>query len=45
MSEKPLGAESCRDPQLWADDLAAVIDQLGLDKPVLDTDLVAEAAG
>jgi len=35
MSEKPLGAESYRDPQLWADDLAAVIDQLGLDRPVL----------
>lgn len=35
MSEKPLGADSYRDPQLWADDLAAVIDQLGLDRPVL----------
>jgi len=35
MSEKPLDAESYRDPQLWADDLAAVIEQLGLDRPVL----------
>ncbi|MEV5966075.1 alpha/beta hydrolase [Kribbella sp. NPDC051952] len=35
MSEKPLGAENYRDPQLWADDLAAVIDQLDLDRPVL----------
>ncbi|WP_432875295.1 alpha/beta fold hydrolase [Kribbella sp. CA-245084] len=35
MSEKPLDADSYRDPQLWADDLAAVIDQLGLDRPVL----------
>ena len=35
MSEKPLDADSYRDPRLWADDLAAVIDQLGLDRPVL----------
>lgn len=35
MSEKPSSADSYRDPQLWADDLAAVIDQLGLDRPVL----------
>lgn len=35
MSEKPLDAEPYLDPGLWADDLAAVIDQLGLDRPVL----------
>lgn len=35
MSEKPMDPESYRDPRLWADDLAAVIDQLGLDRPVL----------
>lgn len=35
MSEKPSDAESYRDPRLWADDLAAVIDQLELDRPVL----------
>jgi pimeloyl-ACP methyl ester carboxylesterase len=35
MSEKPTGGEHYRDPQLWADDVAAVIDRLGLDRPVL----------
>ncbi|WP_202872435.1 alpha/beta fold hydrolase [Kribbella soli] len=35
MSEKPLDPDSYRDSQMWADDLAAVIDQLGLDRPVL----------
>jgi non-heme chloroperoxidase len=35
MSDKPLDADSYLDPQLWADDLAAVIDQACLDEPVL----------
>jgi non-heme chloroperoxidase len=35
MSESPLGAEHYRDARLWAEDLAAVIEQLGLDRPVL----------
>jgi non-heme chloroperoxidase len=35
MSEKPAGAEHYRDPQLWADDVAAVIDRSGLDRPVV----------
>ena len=35
MSEKPTGAEHYRDPQLWADDVAAVIDGSGLDRPVV----------
>ena len=35
MSEKPAGAEHYRDPRLWADDLAAVIDRSGLDRPVV----------
>jgi pimeloyl-ACP methyl ester carboxylesterase len=35
MSDKPLEPEQYVDPQLWADDVAAVIDQLELDRPVL----------
>jgi non-heme chloroperoxidase len=35
MSEAPAGAASYTDGRLWADDLAAVIDRLGLDRPVL----------
>lgn len=35
MSEKPTGAEHYRDPRLWADDVAAVIDRSGLDRPVV----------
>ena len=35
MSEKPPGADPYRDAGLWADDVAAVIDRLGLDRPVL----------
>ena len=35
MSEKPPGAEHYVDARLWADDLAAVIEQTGLDRPVL----------
>jgi pimeloyl-ACP methyl ester carboxylesterase len=35
MSEAPVNAASYADGRLWADDLAAVIDQLGLDRPVL----------
>lgn len=35
MSEKPTGIENYADGKLWADDVAAVIDQLHLDKPVL----------
>jgi pimeloyl-ACP methyl ester carboxylesterase len=35
MSEKPLAAEQYTDPQLWADDLAAVISSLRLERPVL----------
>jgi non-heme chloroperoxidase len=35
MSEKPTDAEHYLDAQLWADDVAAVIDQTGLDRPVL----------
>jgi non-heme chloroperoxidase len=35
MSEKPLDAEHYADAQLWAEDLAAVIEQLGLDRPLL----------
>jgi pimeloyl-ACP methyl ester carboxylesterase len=35
MSEKPPGAEPYLDPGLWADDLAAIIDHLSLDRPVL----------
>ena len=35
LSEKPPGPEYYADGQLWADDLASVIDQTGLDQPVL----------
>lgn len=35
MSEAPLDPESYTDGQLWADDLAAILDQLGLDRAVL----------
>jgi len=35
MSEAPLGPEHYSDGELWADDLAAIIDQLGLERPVL----------
>jgi pimeloyl-ACP methyl ester carboxylesterase len=35
MSEKPLDAEQYVDARLWADDLNAVIESLGLDRPVL----------
>ncbi len=35
MSEAPADAASYADGRLWADDLAAVIDELGLDRPVL----------
>jgi non-heme chloroperoxidase len=35
LSEKPPGPEHYADGQLWADDLAAVIDQSGLEQPVL----------
>jgi non-heme chloroperoxidase len=35
MSEAPLTPEHYTDAQLWADDVAAIIDDLGLDRPVL----------
>jgi non-heme chloroperoxidase len=35
MSEAPLEPEHYVDDQLWADDVAAIIDQLQLDRPVL----------
>jgi non-heme chloroperoxidase len=35
MSEKPLDPRCYADERLWADDLAAVIDQTGLERPVL----------
>ena len=35
LSEKPLGPEHYADGQLWADDVASVIDQTGLEKPIL----------
>jgi len=35
MSEAPLGPEHYTDGELWADDVAAIIDQLRLDRPVL----------
>jgi non-heme chloroperoxidase len=35
MSQAPLEPEHYADDALWADDLAAVIEQLGLDRPVL----------
>jgi len=34
-SEQPLEAEAYTDSQLWADDLAAVLQQKGLDRPVV----------
>jgi pimeloyl-ACP methyl ester carboxylesterase len=34
-SEKPSGPEHYADGQLWADDVAGVIDQTGLDRPTL----------
>jgi non-heme chloroperoxidase len=35
MSEAPLGPQHYTDAELWADDVAAIIEQLGLDRPVL----------
>lgn len=35
MSDAPLEAEHYTDPQLWADDIAAIIEQLELNRPVL----------
>jgi pimeloyl-ACP methyl ester carboxylesterase len=35
LSEKPSGSEHYADQGLWADDLAAVIEQTGLERPVL----------
>ena len=35
MSEAPLGPENYTDGKLWADDLAAIIGQLHLERPVL----------
>src|SRR4030095_8873432 len=35
MSEAPPGQEHYTDGRLWADDVAAIIDQLGMDRPVL----------
>jgi pimeloyl-ACP methyl ester carboxylesterase len=35
MSEKPLDSGRYTNPRLWADDLAAIIDRTGLDRPVL----------
>ncbi len=35
LSEKPAGPEHYADGQAWADDLAAVIDQTGLERPIL----------
>jgi non-heme chloroperoxidase len=35
MSEAPLEAEHYTDERLWADDVAAIIDELRLDRPVL----------
>jgi non-heme chloroperoxidase len=35
LSEKPVGPEHYADGQLWADDVAAVIDQTGLERPIL----------
>ena len=35
MSEKPLDAERYLDPGLWADDIAAIIERLDLERPVL----------
>ena len=35
LSEKPAGPEHYAEGQLWADDVASVIDQTGLDQPIL----------
>lgn len=35
MSDRPDGAEHYTDPRLWADDVAAIIDSLRLERPVL----------
>jgi non-heme chloroperoxidase len=35
MSEAPLEPQHYTDDRLWADDVAAIIDELGLDRPVL----------
>jgi non-heme chloroperoxidase len=35
MSEAPREASAYQDPQLWADDIAAVIEQLSLERPIL----------
>ena len=35
MSDAPVGDENYNDPLLWADDVASIIDQLGLVRPVL----------
>jgi pimeloyl-ACP methyl ester carboxylesterase len=35
MSEAPLGREHYTDGKIWADDVAAIIEELGLDRPVL----------
>ncbi len=35
MSDAPLEPEHYTDAELWADDVAAIIEQLGLDRPVL----------
>jgi non-heme chloroperoxidase len=35
MSEAPLGAEHYTDGELWADDVAAIIDAVGIDRAVL----------
>jgi non-heme chloroperoxidase len=35
LSDKPSGPEYYADGQLWADDVAAVIDQAGLERPIL----------
>lgn len=35
MSEAPLGPEHYTNPRMWADDVAAIIDELRLERPVL----------
>ena len=35
MSEKPLLADRYTNPRLWADDVAAIVDRTGVDRPVL----------
>lgn len=35
MSESPLESDCYTNPQLWADDIAAIIDQLDLNQPIL----------